>query len=56
MWIVSNSEFKDFRKKPGDEAFQVSFKFPRREWNQRLVDSNRFSNIETRSSYSCLVF
>ena len=43
------------RKKPGDEAFRVSFKFPRRGWDQRLVDFNRFPNIKARSCYSCLV-
>ena len=43
------------RKKPGDKAFRVSFKFPRPGWDQRLADFNRFSNKETRSCYSCLV-
>ena len=28
--ILSKTEFKIFRKKPGDEAFQLSFKFPER--------------------------
>ena len=28
--ILSKTEFKILRKKPGDEAFRVSFKFPRR--------------------------
>ena len=28
--ILSKTEFKSLRKKPGDEAFRVSFKFPRR--------------------------
>ena len=32
---------------PSDEAFRVSFKFPRCEWDQRLADFNRFLNIET---------
>ena len=53
--ILSKTEFKILRKKPGDEAFRVSFKFPRRGWDQRLADFNRFSNTETRSCYSCLV-
>ena len=26
--ILSKTEFKNLRKKPGDEAFRVSFKFP----------------------------
>ena len=43
------------RKKPGDEAFWLSFKFLRRGWDQRLADFNRFSNTETQSCYSCLV-
>ena len=43
------------RKKPGDEALQVSIKFPRRGWDKRLADFNKFSNIEWRSCYSCLV-
>ena len=53
--IISNNEFKILRRKPGDEAFRVSFKFPWRGWDQSLADFNRFSNIETRSCYSCLV-
>ena len=28
--ILSKTEFKILRKKPGDEVFRVSFKFPRR--------------------------
>ena len=28
------------RKKPSDEAFRVSVKFPRRGWDQRLADLN----------------
>ena len=28
--ILSKTEFKVFRKKPGDEAFRVSLKLPRR--------------------------
>ena len=28
--ILLKTEFKILRKKPGDEAFRVSFKFPRR--------------------------
>ena len=28
--IISKTEFKILRKKPGDETFRVSFKFPRR--------------------------
>ena len=43
------------RKEPGDEAFRVSFKLPRRKWDQRLADFNLFSSIETRSRYSSLV-
>ena len=27
----------------GNEAFQVSFKFPKCRWDQRLADFNRFS-------------
>ena len=53
--ILSKTEFEILRKKPGDEAFRVSFKFPRRGWGQILADFNRFSSIETRSCYSCLV-
>ena len=30
MLILLKTEFKILRKKPGDEAFRVSFKFPRR--------------------------
>ena len=36
--ILSKTQFKILTKKPGDEAFQVSFKFPRRGWDQRLAD------------------
>ena len=44
------------RKEPGDGAFRVFFgNFPRCGWNQRLADFNRFSSVETRSRYSCLV-
>ena len=43
------------RKRPGEEAFRVSFKFPRRGWEQRLANFNGFSSVETRSYYSCLV-
>ena len=53
--ILSKTEFKVFRNKPGDKAFRVSLKLPRRGWDQRHADFNRFSNIETRSCYSCLV-
>ena len=53
--ILWNMEFKIFRKKPGNDAFQVSFKFSRRGWDQRQTDFNRFSSIETRSCFSCLV-
>ena len=28
--ILSKPEFKILRKRPGDEAYQISFKFPRR--------------------------
>ena len=28
--------------KPGDEAFRISFKFPRPGWDQRLADFNTF--------------
>ena len=35
--------------------FWVSFKFPRRGWDQRLADFYRFLSTETRSCYSCLV-
>ena len=54
--IFSKTEFKILKKKPGDEAFRVSFKFLRRGWYQRLTDFNRFLNIETQSCYFCLVF
>ena len=53
--MLQNIEFKFWRKKPGDEEFWASFKFPRLVWDQRLVYFNRFSYIETRSSYSGLV-
>ena len=53
--ILSKTEFKILRKKPGDEAFRVSFKFLRRGWDHRLADFNRFSNKEPRSCCSCLV-
>ena len=52
LWNIEEI-FKILGKKPGDEAFQVSFKFLRHRWNQRLADFNRFSNNETRSCYSC---
>ena len=52
---LSKTECKILRKKPGNEALRVLFKFPRRGWGQRLADFNRFSNIERRSCYSCLV-
>ena len=42
-------------KRPGGEAFRISFKFSRHGLGQRLADFNRFSSIETRSCYSCLV-
>ena len=41
------------KKKPDDEAFQVSFKFPRRGWDQSLANFNTFSSVETRICYSC---
>ena len=53
--ILSKTELEILRKKPGDEAFRGSFKFPRRGWDQILPDLNRLSNIETESCYSCLV-
>ena len=53
--IISNNEVKTLRKKPGDEAFRVSFKFPWCGWDQGLADFNRFWNTKTRSCYSCLV-
>ena len=52
---LSNTEFKILRKKPGDKAFRVSFKFSTHGLDQRLADFNRFSDTETRSCYSCLV-
>ena len=52
--ILWNIEFKILTKEPGDEALLVSFKFPMREWDQRLVDFNRCSSIETQSCYFCL--
>ena len=53
--ILSKTDFKILSKKPGHESFRVSFKFPRHRWDQRHADFNRFSNIETRRCYSCLV-
>ena len=53
--ILWNIEFKVFRKKSGDERRRVSFKFLRVGWDRRLADFNRFSSIETRNRYSCLV-
>ena len=53
--ILSKAEFKTLRKKPGDEAFRLSFKLSRRGEDQRIADFNRFSNIETLICYSCLV-
>ena len=53
--ILSKRDFKILKKKPRDEVFRVSFKFPRCRWDQRLADFNRFSKIETRSCCSCLV-
>ena len=53
--MLWNLEFKILSKKPGDEALRISFKFPRRKGNQRLANFNRFSSIETRSCYCCLV-
>ena len=47
--ILSKIEFKTLKKKPGDETFRVSFKFPRRGGDQRLADFNKHSNTETRS-------
>ena len=32
------------RKKSGDKAFQLSLKFPKRRWDQRLAEFNKFSN------------
>ena len=46
--ILLNIEFKILRKSPGDEAFQILLKFSRCGWDQRLVDFNRFSSIETK--------
>ena len=42
-------------RRPGNESFRVLFKFSRSGWDQRLADFNRFSRVETRSCYSCLV-
>ena len=50
-----NIDIKILRKKPGEEAFLISFKFPRWGWDQRLADFNRFSSKETQSCYSGLV-
>ena len=55
MLMLWNFENKILRKKSGDEAFRVSLKFPRCGWDQRLANLNRFSSVETRSCYSCLV-
>ena len=53
--MLWNVEFKILRKNPGDEAFRVSFKFPRRGWDQGLAEFNTFLSVQTRSCYSCLV-
>ena len=53
--MLWNIEIKILRKKPGDKAFRVLFKFPRRRWDQRPADFNRFSSVKTRGCYSCLV-
>ena len=44
--ILLNIELKILRKRPGDEAFRVSFKFPRCGWDQRIADFNRFSSLK----------
>ena len=53
--ILLNIEFKILRKRSGDKASRISFKVPRRGWDQRLADFNRFSSVEARSCFSCLV-
>ena len=45
--ILWNITSKILRKKLGDEAFRVSFKFSRHGCDQRLADFNRFSTTET---------
>ena len=45
----------NFEEEAYDEAFRVSFKFPKCGWDQRIADFNRFARVETRSCYSCLV-
>ena len=47
--ILSKTKCKILWKKPDDEAFWVSSKFPKSRWDQRLADFNRFSNIETQN-------
>ena len=50
---IMNLKFRE--KKSGDEALLASFKFLRRIWDQSNADFNKFSHIEARSCYSCLV-
>ena len=38
---TSNITSNILMKKPGDEAFWASFKFPRRGWDQKPADFNR---------------
>ena len=47
--MLLSIEFKTLRKKPGDEEFQVLFKFQGRGLDQKLANLNRFSDVETRS-------
>ena len=54
--ILQNVKFKILRESPGNEALQVSFKSPRRGWDQKFADFNRFSSLETRSCYYCLLY
>ena len=49
--MLLSIEFKTLRKKPGDEEFQVLFKFQGRGLDQKLANLNRFSDVETRSCY-----
>ena len=58
--IINDEKFKKkesniWRKKRGDEVFRAPFKFPRKGYNPRHADFDRFSHIETRTCCSWLV-
>ena len=53
--MLENIGFEILRIKPGGEAFQVSCILSRRERDEKFANFNRFSGVETRSCYSCLV-